>query len=178
MANTSRKRSTGGGDERNLVGDFRNVNNLSDMSQNALLAAALLLAASPLVPARAQETPDTAEIRSLELKIADWYKSHQIQTFAGLLDDDFVITFEDGSIYGKTGYLSYSASSSTVVTSVEISDMKVRMHGDTAVVTGIYHEKGNDNRQAYDYHDRFTDVWMKKAGKWRLIAAHYAVPSK
>lgn len=154
------------------------MNNLPDMRRNPTLTAVLLLAALPLVPARAQETPDAAEIRSLELKIADWYKSRQIQTFANLLDDDFVITFEDGSTYGKTGYLSYSASSSTSVQSVEISEMKVRMHGDTAVVTGIYHEKGIDNRQAYDYHDRFTDVWMKKAGKWRLIAAHYAVPSK
>lgn len=154
------------------------MNNLSDMPQKLLLTAALLLAALPLVPARAQETGDAAEIRSLELKIADWYKSRQIQTFAALLDDDFVITFEDGSTYGKTGYLSYSASSSTVVESVEISDMRVRLHGETAVVTGVYHEKGNDSRQAYDYHDRFTDVWMKKSGKWRLIAAHYAVPSK
>jgi ketosteroid isomerase-like protein len=118
------------------------------------------------------------EIRALELKIADWYKHRQIETFATLLDDNFVITFEDGSTYGKTGYLSYSASSSTVVESVEIPEMKIRMHGDTAVVTGIYHEKGVDNRQAYDYHDRFTDVWMKKAGKWRLVAAHYSVPSK
>ena len=154
------------------------MNNLPNMPKKATLTAALLLAALPLVPVRAQETPDAAEIRSLELKIADWYKSRQIQTFANLLDEDFVITFEDGSTYGKTGYLSYSASSSTSVQSVEISEMKVRMHGDTAVVTGIYHEKGIDNRQAYDYHDRFTDVWMKKAGKWRLIAAHYAVPSK
>ena len=154
------------------------MNNLPDMRRNPTLTAVLLLAALPLVPARAQETPDAAEIRSLELKIADWYKSRQIQTFANLLDDDFVITFEDGSTYGKTGYLSYSASSSTSVQSVEISEMKVRMHGDTAVVTGVYDEKGIDNRQAYDYHDRFTDVWMKKAGKWRLIAAHYAVPSK
>ena len=56
--------------------------------------------------------------------------------------------------------------------------MKIRLHGDTAVVTGVYHEKGIDRQKSYDYHDRFTDVWMKKAGKWHLIAAHYSVPSK
>jgi ketosteroid isomerase-like protein len=165
-------------DERNLAGDSWNMNNLSDMRQNRLLTAALVLAALPLAPVRAQEGSDAAEVRTLEMKIADWYKNRQIQTFASLLDDDFVITFEDGSTYGKTGYLSYSASSSTSVESVEISEMKVRMHGDTAIVIGVYHEKGTDSRQAYDYHDRFTDVWMKKGGKWRLIAAHYAVPTK
>ena len=148
------------------------------MHQKRLLIAVLCLAALPLVAARAQEGSDAAEIRSLELKIADWYKHRQIETFAALLDDDFVITFEDGSTYSKTGYLSYSASSSTSVESVEISEMKVHMHGDTAVVIGVYREKGTDNRQAYNYNDRFTDVWMKKAGKWRLVAAHYAVPAK
>jgi len=148
------------------------------MRQKRLLTAALCLAALPLVAGRAQDTGDAAEIRALELKVADWYKNRQVQTFAILLDDDFVITFEDGSTYSKTGYLSYTASSSTMVESVELSDLKIRMHGDTAIVIGVYHEKGVDSRQAYDYHDRFTDVWMKKGGKWRLVAAHYAVPTK
>ena len=148
------------------------------MRQKRLFTAVLCLAALPLVPARAQESPDAAEIRSLELKIADWYKHRQIDTFATLLDDDFVITFEDGTTYGKTGYLSYSASSSTHIASAEIAEMKIRMHGDTAIVIGVYHENGVDNRKTYDYRDRFTDVWMKKAGKWRLVAAHYAVPAK
>jgi hypothetical protein len=114
-----------------------------DMRQR-LFSAVLCLAVVPLIPARAQEAPDAAEIRSLELKVADWYKHRQIDTFAMLLDDDFVITFEDGTTYGKTGYLSYSASSSTNVDAVEISEMKVRMHGDTAIVIGAYHEKGTD----------------------------------
>ena len=131
-----------------------------------------------LVPARAQGPSETAEIRALELKMLDCYKLRQVEVFAAVLDEDFVITFEDGSTYSKTGYLSYSASSSTRVEVAEIPEMKVRMHGDTAVVTGVYHEKGVDSQKTYDYHDRFTDVWMKKAGKWRLVAAHYSVPSK
>ena len=130
------------------------------------------------ISARAQHSSETAEIRSLEMKMLDCYKNRQVEVFAAVLDEDFVITFEDGSTYSKTGYLSYSASSSTRVESAEIPEMKIRMHGDTAVVTGVYHEKGVDNQRAYDYRDRFTDVWMKKSGKWRLVAAHYSVPTK
>jgi ketosteroid isomerase-like protein len=148
------------------------------MCKHRLLAVLLCILSLPLIAAAADDSTDVATIRSAELKIAEAYKSRQVDSFASLLDDDFVITFEDGSVYSKTGYLSYSASSSTRIEVAEIADMKVRMHGDTAVVTGTYHEKGMDNRDAYDYHDRFTDVWMKKAGKWRLISAHYSVPSK
>ena len=60
----------------------------------------------------------------------------------------------------------------------EMSDLKVRMHGDTAIVTGSYHEKGDSDGKPYEYHDRFTDVWMKAAGKWHLVASHYSVPYK
>jgi len=148
------------------------------MRQKRLLTTALLAAALPLVPVRAQETPGAAEVRSLELKMLDCYMHRQVEVFAGVLDDDFVITFEDGSTYSKTGYLSYSASSSTHVAVAEIPEMKVRMHGETAIVTGVYHENGVDNKKAYDYRDRFTDVWIRKSGKWRLVAAHYAVPTK
>src|SRR6478736_5650066 len=141
------------------------------------LMAVLCLAVVATVSARAQESGEAA-IRALELKMLECYKHRQVDVFAAVLDDDFVITFEDGSTYSKTGYLAYSSSSGTRVETAEIHEMRIRMHGDTAVVTGVYHEKGVDSQKAYDYHDRFTDVWMKKGGKWRLVAAHYSVPSK
>jgi len=140
-------------------------------------AAAVCLALFSL-PASAQEASEAANVKALELKLLDCYKRHEVQVFASVLDDDFVITFEDGSTFSKTGYLAYSTSASTHVELAEIPEMRIRMHGDTAVVTGVYHEKGMDSQKSYDYHDRFTDVWMKKAGKWHLIAAHYSVPTK
>jgi hypothetical protein len=154
------------------------VKNLWGMRKNALITAVLCVAALPQLTARAQEPNGPGEIRTLELKLLDCYKNRQVEVFAAVLDEDFVITFEDGSTYSKTGYLSYSASSSTHVELAEIPEMKIRMHGDTAVVVGVYHEKGLDSQRTYDYHDRFTDIWMKKSGKWRLVAAHYSVPTK
>jgi ketosteroid isomerase-like protein len=50
------------------------------------------------------------------------------------------------------------------------------MHGNTAVVTGAYHESGDSKGKAYEYRDRLTDVWMKINGKWQVIASHYSVP--
>ena len=148
------------------------------MLKGFYIAAALWVTVGLCIPAGAQQPSDTAEVRALELKMLDCYKYRQVDVFAAVLDEDFVITFEDGSTYSKTGYLAYSSSSGTRVETAEIHEMRVRMHGDTAVVTGVYHEKGIDSQKSYDYHDRFTDVWMRKSGKWQLIAAHYSVPSK
>ncbi len=135
-----------------------------------LLAAAVSLSA--------QEKSDAATIRALELKWTESYKQHNIDILSSLLAEDFVITIEDGNVYSKAGYISHSADPSTKVQVAELSDLKVRLHGDTAIVTGAYHEKGESNGKPYEYHDRLTDIWMKVGGKWQVVASQYSVPSK
>jgi ketosteroid isomerase-like protein len=124
----------------------------------------------------AQEKPDVATIRALELKWVDAYKQRQIAAVAALLADDYVITLEDGSTYGKVGFISYSAGPLRVDVA-DLADVKIHMHENIAVVTAAYHERGEFGGKSYDYHDRLTDVWMKLAGKWRLVASHYSVPA-
>ncbi|PYX52097.1 MAG: hypothetical protein DMG79_01495 [Acidobacteria bacterium] len=138
----------------------------------------LWLLMNPAIRLAAQEEPEAAKVRALEAKLMEAYKQRQFDVFASMLDDDFVITFEDGKVYGKTGYVSFSATPSVHVDTVEMSEVKVRMHGSTAIVTGWYRERGENKGKAYDYHDRFTDVWMKSGGSWRLVASHYGVPVK
>jgi ketosteroid isomerase-like protein len=139
------------------------------------LIASLLPASATL---RAQEKSDAATVRALELKWTESYKQHNIEILSSLRSDEFVITIEDGSVYSKAGYISHSADSSVHVQVAEMSDLRARIHGDTAIVTGSYHEKGASSGKPYEYHDRFTDVWIKTAGKWQVIASHYSVPYK
>ncbi len=129
------------------------------------------------MPAAAQDA-DTARIRALEQKWADSYKQRRIDILSTLLAEDFVITVEDGKTYSKEGYISHTADSSVKVSVAEILDLKVRMHGNTAIVTGAYHEKGESAGKPYEYHDRLTDVWMKIGGNWQVVASHYSVPVK
>ena len=125
-----------------------------------------------------QEKSDAATVRSLELKWTESYKQHSIEILSTLLADDFVITVEDGSVYSKAGYISHTADAKVRVDIAEMTDLKVRIHGDTAVVTGAYHEKGDSGGRTYEYRDRLTDVWMKIGGKWQVVASHYSVPYK
>ncbi|HEY6370450.1 MAG TPA: nuclear transport factor 2 family protein [Candidatus Sulfotelmatobacter sp.] len=134
-----------------------------------LLAAAISLSA--------QDKSDASTIRALELKWTESYQQRNIDILWSLLAEDFVITIEDGSVYSKAGYISHSADPSTKVRVAELSDLKVRMHGDPAVVTGACHEKGESSGKPYEYHDRLTDIWMKVGGKWQVVASQYSVPS-
>jgi len=139
------------------------------------LVATALVSAISLV---AQENPDAATVRSLEMKWTESYKQRKVDILSWLLADDFLITVEDGTTYSKVGYISHSAEPAVHVEVAEITDMKVRMHGNTGVVTGAYHETGVSRGKRYEYHDRFTDVWMKIGGKWQVVASHYSVPMK
>jgi ketosteroid isomerase-like protein len=142
---------------------------------NCALILCLLVASLGLA---GQEKSDAATIRALETKWTESYKQHSIDILSSLLADDFVITIEDGNTFSKAGYISHTADSSVKVQSAEPSDLKVRIHGNTAIVTGAYHEKGESNGKPYEYHDRLTDVWMKIGGKWQVVASHYSVPFK
>jgi len=138
----------------------------------------LCLLPAAAISSPAQEKSDAATIRALELKWTDSYKQRSIDILSSLLSEDFVITIEDGSAYSKAGYISHSADPTTHVLVAELSDLKVRMHGNTAIVTGAYHERGESNGKSYEYHDRLTDVWMRVGGKWQVVASHYSIPSK
>src|SRR5215471_15625305 len=129
------------------------------------------------IPAMAQRiAQEEARVLDLEKKWTDAYRQHSVATLTSLLDEDFIITVEDGRVFGKIGYLAHTADSSVKVDVAEESDVKVRLHGNVAVVTGAYHETGISNGKRYEYRDRFTDVWMKVDGQWLLIAAQYSVP--
>lgn len=123
-------------------------------------------------------SPDGEKVLALEKKWTESYKHRDVSLLSSLLAEDFIITIEDGSTYGKVGYISHSADSSVHVEVAELSDLRVRMHGDTAIVTGAYHETGESKGKHYEYRDRLTDVWMKRDGKWHVIASHYSVPVK
>ena len=136
------------------------------------------LCCMPMLATAQEKSPDGTKILALEKKWTEAYKQRDISLLSSLLAEDFVITVEDGSTYGKEGYISHSADSSVHVGVAESSELKVHMHGNVAVVTGAYHERGDSKGKNYEYRDRLTDVWMKIAGKWQVISSHYSVPLK
>lgn len=59
------------------------------------------------------------------------------------------------------------------VTAFKFSDMKVHVYGDVAVVTGQNTIKGTweDIPRNISGPYRFTDVFVKRAGRWQCVAS-------
>jgi ketosteroid isomerase-like protein len=55
----------------------------------------------------------------------------------------------------------------------DVSDMKVQVHGDSAVVIGVWTGKGTDwSGKPFDGKERFADTWVKMPdGKWQCVAS-------
>ena len=137
-----------------------------------------LVACLPMPSLTQQASPDVTKILALEQQFTDAYRQRNIKLLTSMLAEDFIITVEDGSLYGKVGYMSHTADTGTQVDLAEESDLRVHMHGNVAVVTGAYHEMGSSKGKRYEYRDRLTDVWIKNNGQWQLIASQYSVPVK
>ena len=57
-----------------------------------------------------------------EKRWTDAYKLRNITLMTSMLADDFIMTVEDGSIYGKMGYMAHTADTSTEVDVADESD--------------------------------------------------------
>src|SRR5690348_7241730 len=125
------------------------------MKVRASLLVLVLLATLALSVSDAQNKRDSAsQVLAVEKQWNEVYKRGDIAMMNSLLTDDFIITVEDGQTYSKPGYIAHSGNSSVHVQVSDMSDLQVRMHGNTAVVTGAYHEKGIDKGKPYEYRDQ------------------------
>ncbi len=149
------------------------------MKFGAWLLGAVLAASCAAISSVAQQKPGAvSEVLALEAKWNDAYQQRDFVTMNSLLAEDFIITVEDGTTYSKSGYIAQAGNGLTQVEVSKMSDLKVHLQGNTAVVTGAYHEKGTIKGKPYEYHDRLTDVWLNTDGRWQLIASHYGIPVK
>jgi len=154
------------------------------------LLAALLLAGlgathrlpdAVLAPEGTWWTSQSAGAHAL-LKLADDWAAGLVKRDAALfrrmLAAGFVYT-EDDRVSTRDEVLKDIISGTDTVEAAHNEDMKVHSFGGTAVVTGWLIVKGRGVSGRYEHRYRFTDTWMRRSGRWLIIAAQdYLVPAK
>jgi ketosteroid isomerase-like protein len=87
-----------------------------------------------------------------------------------ILADDFVGVDPDGSLYEKAKMVSGTREAPKYYISNHLNEVKVRFFGDTAVAQG---NESWEQRKGTPKHGRFvwTDTWIKRNGKWQIVAA-------
>jgi uncharacterized protein (TIGR02246 family) len=102
----------------------------------------------------------------------------QIHADATALDriyaDDFIGVGPSGTVRTKTQVISDFTSADLKFQSITTDEVQVRIYENTAVETGLSTMVGQDKGKAVPRDTRFTRVWVKQQGSWRLVANHYS----
>jgi hypothetical protein len=86
------------------------------------------------------------------------------------LADDYVAITPLGQVTTKQDTVSARKSRQLRYDTIDITDMVVRIYGDTAVVTARADVKGHQLGEDFSGPYRYTRVWVRKTGKWQAVS--------
>jgi ketosteroid isomerase-like protein len=136
----------------------------------AVGVAGLVFVAAILAQTKSESAEQ--ELITLENEWAEaWIKS-DVAFFERIIADDYTWTAPWGDVWTKAQDLALVKSRETVIKSWVLADMKVRVYGDTAVVTGRNTIKETYKGEDVSGQNRWTHTWVKRAGRWQCVAAH------
>jgi uncharacterized protein (TIGR02246 family) len=103
----------------------------------------------------------------------------QIHADAEALDriyaEDFIGIGPSGTVRTKPQVLADFTSHNLKFQSITTDEVRVRVYENTAVQTGLSTMVGQDKGNTVPRDNRFTRVWVKQQGRWRLVANHYSL---
>jgi ketosteroid isomerase-like protein len=110
------------------------------------------------------------ELKKLETDRAAAVVKGDIATLEKQTSDDYTLINMNGQMSNKSQMVSAFQSGQSKLTSDELSDMKVRVYGNTAVITGTADVKGTLGGKDATGQIMFTRVYVKKASQWQSVA--------
>ena len=88
--------------------------------------------------------------------------------------DDFIGVGPSGTVRTKPQVIADFTSGDLRFQSITTDDVRVRVYGNVAVETGRSTMNGQDKGKEVPHDSRFTRVWVRQQGRWRLVANHYS----
>jgi ketosteroid isomerase-like protein len=95
-----------------------------------------------------------------------------VDAFSRCVAEDWVLTTSDGSFVTKSIAQADLREGALRIESFRLEDVTVRVYGDAAVVLGLITEKSKLRGKDTSGKSRFTDVFVKRDGRWQAVASH------
>src|SRR6195256_5205914 len=139
------------------------------------LLSSVLFAAVTMQAQQTKTDSDAAVLETLQAMEHSWLnaeKNHDTAAFEKIVADDWIAIGLDGKSQTKAPRAAEIKAAH--ITSATMGDMKVRVFGDTAVVTGTDDESTMEDGKKASDHYAWTDVFVKRNGKWLAVASQTA----
>src|SRR5512138_3530409 len=89
--------------------------------------------------------------------------------------DDFIGIGPSGTVRTKPQVLADFTSHDLKFQSITTDEVRIRVYGNTVVETGRSTMVGQDKGRVVPRDNRFTRVWVRRQGRWRIVANHYSL---
>jgi len=110
------------------------------------------------------------ELKKLETDRAAAAVKGDVATLEKQTSDDYTFINLYGQMSDKSQMVNNFKAGRTKLTSNEVSDMKVRVYGNTSVITGKADVAGTMAGKDTKGQIMFTRVYVKKGGSWQSVA--------
>ena len=145
-----------------------------------ILTLCLLLAAANGLSGQAKKEKNSVEQTLIQME-QDWSQADTLKDAAALnriLAEDWIGIDFEGTVLNKPQALKGISSGSGSLESTVLRDMKVRVYGNTAVVTGTDTEKGEYHGKDSSGKYLWTDVFVLRNGRWQAVSSQSTKLSK
>jgi ketosteroid isomerase-like protein len=133
-----------------------------------ILVVGIFVSVAP-IKAVASSAEDEKIVAALDTQYQAAVEKNDADTMDRILADDFVLVTGLGKTYTKADLLKSARSKSTVYEHQEDSSQKVRVWGDTAVVTALLWMKGTEDGKPFDNKLWFSDTYARTPTGWRYV---------
>ncbi len=134
-----------------------------------VLILAILIAISQAALYGGQQSDAEQEIRKLDDQRIKAILDQDIPTLDRLMADDFTYTHQGGVTETKAEFLGAMKSGTGAFRSVKLSDVRVRIFGNAALITGRCDITAVRNGKDFAIPMHFTEVYSRTAGRWRWL---------
>jgi ketosteroid isomerase-like protein len=140
-------------------------------TMKCLLSLVALVSLFPLAIC-AGETEDRAELKTTEERMSALLARNDIDALLLHLSPDWKLVVSDGTLLTREQLSGIMKSGKLQFTADSVEEMDIRLYTDVAVVVGITRSKGSWEGNEFSGRDRFTDVFIRKEGKWLCVSSH------
>lgn len=112
------------------------------------------------------------EIRQIEIDWGTAFERRDMVTLDRLMAEEYVVTDPLGTVRTKAESLAVILSNEVLFESTKSADVKVRVNGDTAIVTGRSSFRGRYRGFSVTGQYQYTDVLVKRQGYWLAVSSH------
>jgi hypothetical protein len=142
----------------------------SQIGRNAMKhLLVLVLALVCVFPAWGQSVAEKELLKVENDWSTAWVKS-DAKFLEQLYATEYRSTGSDGVVHNKVDGIKDDVSPEYTDKSFTLSDLKVHIYGEAAVVTGLNHENFKKGGKAEQVDVLFTDVFVKREGRWQCVA--------